>query len=315
MPFYLTDTLGRFRSRIRFLAKRLLSSSNNAYITCRGKKDGIGAQTQAVLSTLLFAHDMGIRYVHTPFVSIEHGSKDDAGWAQQWEEFFSFGLDEIALSNVRDLGVRCIKLTDCRNVGGAKDALFVIPHCHAYADLFPNRYRALRASLSRKYHHSPKNIYASHRSDGVLNVAVHIRRGDVSSEGEFSDRYTHNQLILSVLRRVNRLLEGMGTRVRYNIYSQGNVEEFSFLAELPVAFYLNHCLFTTFHNMVEADILFMSKSSLSYSIAVFSQGVKIYEPFWHPPLKDWIVSNPRGGFDESKFRRQVRAMVPDRQKA
>ncbi len=73
------------------------------------------------------------------------------------------------------------------------------------------------------------------------------------------------------------------------------------LVEDGTVFHLNECPFTTFHHMVSADVLVMAKSSFSYSAALFSNGIKIYLPFWHKPLQNWIVVNENGGFNKKKF--------------
>ena len=60
--------------------------------------------------------------------------------------------------------------------------------------------------------------------------------------------------------------------------------------------------------LIEADILVMAKSFFSYVAAIISDGIKLYEPFDSPPLKGWLVRQPKGGFDERLFAVQLEAM-------
>jgi hypothetical protein len=50
--------------------------------------------------------------------------------------------------------------------------------------------------------------------------------------------------------------------------------------------------------LIAADILIMSKSSVSYAAASFEE--LLYEPFWHSPPDDWIVRDAHG-IDRQRF--------------
>ena len=54
--------------------------------------------------------------------------------------------------------------------------------------------------------------------------------------------------------------------------------------------HLNDDVDNSFIGMVAADILVTSPSSLSYVAALISDGEIWYKPFWHPPLKHWIIA-------------------------
>src|SRR5262245_5531941 len=60
-------------------------------VTCRGKRDGAGAQAMAVISALAMARLSGCRYLHSPFTSMAHAEGPREDWAQRWEAFFNFG--------------------------------------------------------------------------------------------------------------------------------------------------------------------------------------------------------------------------------
>jgi len=47
--------------------------------------------------------------------------------------------------------------------------------------------------------------------------------------------------------------------------------------------------------MATADALVMSRSSYSYVAAILNaNGIVVYHPFWHSPLKEWLVSDADG---------------------
>lgn len=282
-----------------------IAKTKNCYITCAGKTDGIGAQTQAILSTMLFAHDMGIMYVHTPFRKVGHNVENCKDWENKWETFFNLGKDELTTDEIGALNVNAVNLDNPMKLRKKENTLYILPTCHYYADVFPNRYLRLKDRFVEKYNSTSKKEYELHYDPNKINIAVHIRRGDVPGNGANSFRYTDNQLIATLLDRVQSILSDFDIEASINLYSQGRIDNFQELRRMNINFYLDHCVFTTFHNLVSSDILIMSKSSFSYSAALFSGGVKIYEPFWHKPLKDWIVISKRAEFKEVVFKDNV----------
>ena len=95
-----------------------------------------------------------------------------------------------------------------------------------------------------------------------------------------------------------------------SLYSQGDISDFYELEDLNIKYHLNDCPFTTFHNLTIPDILVLAKSSFSYSAALFSNAIKIYQPFWHKPQTDWVVTDWNGmsrkaNFDEIKLKKAI----------
>jgi hypothetical protein len=61
--------------------------------------------------------------------------------------------------------------------------------------------------------------------------------------------------------------------------------------------------------LATADILVMSRSSLSYVCGVLNPScVVLVHPFWHSAPSAWIEVGPDGHFDRSVFGRAVRAL-------
>lgn len=300
------------------------TKKENIFITCSGKRDGVGAQVQAVFSTMLFAREMDITYVHTPFEKIEHNDLADEAWAAKWEDFFSLGLgelkrgelspgiDEIHLlpREVRRLKKALNREEHSANSGlltnADKGVLFAIKHCHPYADRFPNKYSNFVKEWREKYHFSSKDKYDIHDKEPSIRIAIHARRNDVTKTGKYAHRYTANSQIVAILKQVLPVLSRFDVPLSITLHSSGEPDEFQELIELrpDLKLLLSECTFTTFHSLVSADVLIMAKSSFSYAAALLSQGVKIYEPFWHSPLDSWLVAT-QSNIDENALERKV----------
>ena len=278
----------------------------HCYMTCSGRNDGVGAQIHGVLSTMLFCKDMGIHYVHSPFIEIAHKPETENHWVKDWETFFNIGQGEIKIEDLsnRDLDIVVIEDREKLPKGKKPNTLFVVPHCHHYTDTVPDNYLRLKETFLEKYNSTAKEKYASYNDPHKINIAVHIRRGDVSLE-KYPHRYTPNEVIKQLLSDVETMLSDLDMDISINIFSQGDIEDFKILWGGNVHFYLNECLFTTFCNMVSADILITGKSSFSYTAGLFSNGIIIYDPFWHQPQKDWFTINPLIPFDKKDFKNKV----------
>ena len=282
------------------------------------------------MSTILFAHDAGLIYVHTPFqrprfekvaqinadmTRAQHNTNGDLDWEAKWENFFNLGKDEISREQLMKAGVECVqvhKLTELPSSGD--NVLYVVRHCHEYANYFPYRYRAISDRLAEKYYFSSKNELRCDYDRSRLNIAVHVRRGDVVQQGPTANRYTSNEFVASILRQVLDVVVSATLPVCVRLYSEGQVADFGQLGDMDVEFHLNECPFSTFNNLVSADILLMSKSTFSYAAALLSQGVKVFEPFdprgfIHRPLPHWLVAGRDGAINQRHLCRSVNGVL------
>ncbi|MEW5320395.1 MAG: hypothetical protein WDW38_011470 [Sanguina aurantia] len=105
----------------------------------------------------------GLSYAHVPFTHIAHDKN-----AAECEAWFNLGEGEVLLSSLPK------KLPD-----GVE--LEHVSGCHDFADGHPYMWSLMKDGLRRKYF-SPfatqKPFTPQYRRDAV-NVAVHLRRGDV----------------------------------------------------------------------------------------------------------------------------------------
>ncbi|MEJ1339597.1 MAG: hypothetical protein RPU64_13810 [Candidatus Sedimenticola sp. (ex Thyasira tokunagai)] len=261
--------------RLKFFVAKL-TSSKRCYVTCTGMTDGAGAQVQAVMSTQLFAHDMGMTYVHTPFNNIyySHGREDEL------EDYFGLGSGEL---QARTLPLETKKIKRLKWLFKS-NVVYSIPHCHEYADLYPHKYTLLKDGFRSKF---LKNKQINDGRCDCLSIVTHIRRGDVSTS-KHSERYTDIDKVNLILSKVKKIAASKGLVCKLTVVSQGRVEDFCDIDFDEVEFHLDTDLKDAFLDLTSADVLVMAKSSMSYCTAVYSNAVVMYERFWHTPLPDWI---------------------------
>jgi hypothetical protein len=291
--------------------------SPRGYITCAGKTDGAGAQALSIISVQLFAQDCGFTYVHSPFKKIEHNYWNDPDWEAQWEDFLGLGVGETSCEQINISQLHSMKLAGISEIPTRSNScvLYTVPHAHEYANLFPNAYLKILNKLSAKYTSKSKLSYSTYSTDKYY-IAVHVRRGDINSNGEFSIRYTTNTSIIHMIECLidNLKISGISaSMLSLSIFSQGDRCDFSSILEefeeVSIDLHLDESPFATIHGLVEADILVMSKSTFSYLAALLSPGLKIYDRFYHPPIKDWLVWDERKGFSNKEFQRKLNSIM------
>ncbi len=219
--------------------------------TIRGKKDGFGAQYQAILSGIAFCEYKKYRYIHTPFHSIAHTQTEDK-------------LNEF-------IGIPYIENLDA----DIEEDYSQLVHQSKNPSMF---YTPKVLEKIRNYYYSTKKPDKS-----KFDIAIHIRRGDVNKE--IIERYTSNK----VYQKIIKLLKNKFPDYSICIYSEGKIKDFRKLFFKNVHFSLNDCIENSFHNLVTSKVLVSSKSSFSYSAALLSTNIVYYIPFWHYPLDEWII--------------------------
>lgn len=308
----LTKTISFFHDSLYWHNQKLIST-NNCFITCAESTEGPGTQIQAVLSTMLFANELGIKYVHTPFKKIHppvyikkigYNLENEKSYASKWESFTNLGFNELTVDQIKSDKLDAVQVSHPRQVKKIKNTLYVISNCHKFADRNPSLYLKLAPQIRQKYAESTEkpNLYFD---PSKINVAIHLRRGDVT-KASHPKRYTSNRFVLSVIEEISTALSDLGQKPVFHIFSQNNTDIFFDIEQYRIIFHPKECPFAAFHHMVSANVLVMAKSSFSYSVALFSKGIIIYEPFWHKPLNNWIVVNKKGSFNKKKFRNRIK---------
>ena len=248
-------------------------------LTCAGRTDGGGAQVQSVMSVIAFCKSFGYQYVHTPFRQLEHAS--GASELAAWEGLFDLGSGEKLAS---EFGYPVIPFSDYVKSPRHwfQKTVVAVAETHAFLDSCPEAYLTVRDQLRRKYTGSLTRMSADR-----LTIAAHIRRGDVT-RATSPDRFTDNSVIAERIRRIHDYCTGAGLGFRTMIYSQGAENDFEELRELGCELCLDQTPLASLRGLVQADVLLTAKSSFSYVAGLLSNGLVVYEPFWHSPLPDWL---------------------------
>lgn len=266
-------------------------------ITCRGKRDGGGAQANACISAMAFARATGLTYLHTPFQFIEHAEGDQAAWTQKWEQFFGLATGERVITPTHEaVGVK--KFLDQSSLWKREGLVVEAQHFQAICNAHPEMYAAIIPALREKYHAHDKSGIALDKGGEDVTVAVHIRRGDVSvSDAATAGRFTSDERIAHTVREVLAALKAKKKTVRVNIYSEGRTEDFKLFADMGCHLHIGRDVFETVHNLAMSDVLVTAKSAFSFVAGLISTGVKLYEPYQSIAPDDWLKLDADGNFD------------------
>jgi hypothetical protein len=251
--------------------------------------DGAGAQARLVMCAINFARTFNLPYVHTPFCEISHADRPMQLWVKAWNEEFNLGAGEISAECSHN---DCV---DFLGDLGSFVSCFGFRNLHAVFNITSKEFR-------KKYY-----LNKAPKLNSSLIVAIHMRRGDAVTH------WSHVKDTYVTVRKIIDVMDTMTLTYNIQLFSEGSVSEFSELEPLGVKLYLNADAIWTMRELIEADILVMAKSCFSYVAAIISDGIKIYEPFVScPPLKDWLVRQPEGDFDEHLFKDKLEAMIHSR---
>lgn len=271
-------------------------SSENLYLTqVPNPGAGIGHQMGNWNAGYWYAKLFGVKYAYSSFSN------------PAWDTFLGFGEGEITAEQLLKKGykkrklpyfdeksekdVQMIRDIICSYVG--KKVVFYMELDQFYEEQFGVMKEIRQKFNNAEARKEEKLIYEKE----FLNIAVHIRRGDIvigqeNQNPELTKRWLTTEYYARILKDITKVLK---KRVSYKIYvfSQGTEQDFPELSEIPNLVYcLDMPPRESFLHMVRADVLITSKSSFSYKPALLSGGIRICPAhFWHgyPEGKEWIL--------------------------
>jgi hypothetical protein len=287
---------------VRLVAENRLS--RDIAVTCRGKNDGAGAQASRVVSGMLMARFAGCRYLHSPFVSMDHAEGAREDWAQRWERFLNFGDDETLVPEDAEMVSLSAAIGDPAAYAGRPivvvERAFILPN-----DVPTEINESLRSDLRARYWRSPKTAIPSHRAATGFTVAIHLRRGDVNTALN-SYRYIPDEIVLRNIARLRQALAPFGRPITLNLYSEGAVADFAAFADAGCTLHISEDPFETLHNMVTADILVGGNSSFSHLAALLSRGIVLDRRRRPPRCLDVLRRRADGTISIKLVRRALR---------
>lgn len=277
---------------------------------------GIGHQIANWLAGYWFARQFGCRYAHASFPN------------RSWDELLGFGRGETSIEEAEAAGYRRIRLPlfDEDNAEEvARIRRIVTAHSGRHVIFVLERdqfYRAqhnVREDLAAKYAASPVRQARQLIYDpSAINVAVHVRRGDVSRAKSEEDvqmmmRWQDVDYFEQALDRVVALLPA-DADIRIHLFSQGVEADFASFSHHPnLRFCLDMNAQDSFMHLAAADVLIASKSGFSYCPALLGDGVRaVPTPFWHDYPQDprWVMLDSGARFDAEKMRVALLSLRP-----
>jgi hypothetical protein len=132
----------------------------------------------------------------------------------------------------------------------------------------------------------------SEDGDNVMQVAVHIRRGDViPCQRKNKTRYTPNSQYMDVLEQYLPHDDDSDTqpKVHVSIFSEKmSHESFGVFEKKNYSLFLDTPLVDVWRAIMTADVVIMAKSSFSFAPTLLNGNATVwYTPFWQPPLPSW----------------------------
>jgi hypothetical protein len=308
-----------YKYTFRFSFNEIESKSNlkNRYLLRIPNAAGIGDQIVTSWSeTYMLARQHELTFVHHPFQRSYHCPEVD------WESFLGFGEGEIkadeVLSNetLKTVYLPPVLLTSeaghkilsrlINRVYKHEDVLFHLgTGIYLKSDI--DQSRKMPAVYQQKYWDARRLSPIKTSLDGrFVNVAVHIRRGDVALLKE-NERFQWERRWIDTSYYLNLLTDLMGVlpddMFRFHIYSDGTADELSELQSVPnIRFALQGDPTQSFHEMVVADVLIVSTSAFSICAGKISDGIKLVgvnfdNPDFRlfiPATDDWIRVEQNG---------------------
>lgn len=229
--------------------------------TIRGKRDGFGAQYQAILSGIAYCEKTNSTYVHTPFQKIAHGCN-----ASRANNFVGIHTQppKAGLSKIV-----------------AKKYFHEVHYCENPSNYYNEQ---VLGNLRQFYYRNEKPFV------GDIDIAIHIRRGDVDKHKQqyISKRYTDNDVYIQFIQQLKRKYP----EYTIVIFSEGKYSDFKHFGLGEHCFRLNLDMFETFHSLVSAKVLVQAKSSFSYCAGLLNANTVYWmNGFWHKKLDHWLETN------------------------
>ncbi len=287
-------------------------------------RDGIGAQVHRILSVQALARQFGLSYLHSPVARVRYQGfanqlrkEHDHDCADKWNRFLNLGHghetpESCGIDFAREH--RGVKLRlwsaawlwlQTRQAKNARHQLARIKSAFPIVNRRPATFELLRDQLRAQYEMTPKPAVSYDRNR--LQIAIHIRRGDVTLQSKYWRRF----IPCSVYERIIRQLSDAAEKPpAFHVFSEADpssqrhgLEE---LESLPgVTLHLNGDAFSAFHHLVSSDVLVLGVSSFSFVAGLYHRGLVLNFPGHNPHLPSWVKIGRHGQFDAGEVRRRL----------
>ncbi len=293
--------------------------------------DGAGSQLQRMYGIYALSRYLNVPYVHSPLKEIGYQglaalekNVSSPDLRDRYNRVFTIPSDielpEDTISKYMS-SPTVAELEQLKNEAEKENTFYLVKILYPFAitDKNPEIYRCLKAICPFQSAHS-----------NIFRIAIHVRRGE-----EFvvdSQRMLPNSYYVAATMRIVEALKKLGIPFVCELYTEVPSKAFvvtpqqrGINARIPHAFIidpkmnriedfdvipnLHKCInldpIESLKGMATADALIISRSSFSYLAALFSKGIVIYFPFWHQPLKEWLVSDMSGNISSEELSKQL----------
>ena len=252
------------------------------------KEDGFGATFQQIIGAIGLAEHFGLTYVHNKNIckiNLAHNNTIQGMFEtlidldQLYPAPHSMPMD---INNKIDFNIDNLQNNLINTIKPVSD--FIENNC--LTDVY------IKAAHILKHHFKPiKSIF----NNNYYNIALHIRRGDITKEPKFFGRIVGIEFYIKVINKLRRE-HANNKPCKFFIFTQPNhlnSNELDILKQTDDVSVIiddetdSTSAFKDWYQLTIADMLVTSKSSFSYSAAMFNSNIVHYVPFYHKPCFGW----------------------------
>lgn len=256
--------------------------------------DGLGAQFQRIISILALAKKYNCQYIHESIKSFEHLSNENTNYVKLIDEYFQIhkltaNITEIKFDHIESFkgNITSEHMDYYKEKSKNLNILLMLDSSYIIFDKEPNDYDIIMPLLRE----IKQTIEIPEYNNVDKNIAIHIRRGDVSQYSNNS-RYVDLSYYQNIINKFADKYKN-GSFFIFTEISNNNKDEFDNFIKNNNNNNINIKLMAdldpllTLEYLIKADVLFMSKSSFSYIAGLYNNNEVYYMDFWHSKLDRW----------------------------
>ena len=263
------------------------------YLTYSKQRDGMCAQYQRIIGIICLAMKYDCQYIHSHIDKMEHLPDPCSEYLNNIEEFFQIQNhfptmnDSVSFDSIINLDTNVTEaiLLEHKNMATSKNIILTILHAYSMFDKNTQLYEIAMPFLNT----IKKNIELPEYHIPGVKIAIHIRRGDVSTRMH-AERYVP----LDYFQKIINALSILHKNAHFFIFTEmspENTKEFidfqNANKNISLKMMTDMDILTTLEYLIKADVLVMSKSSFSYVAGLYNQNTVFYMDFWHAKLDRW----------------------------
>lgn len=264
------------------------------YIMVKHTSDGFGTQYHAHITCIAVAKYLNLIYVYLPFKKLGHADEKQNKYDAKMSEFVNLNnLQNIV--NYEDVKtLNSIFVTSVNDIISDKtsdNTIFIVRQCQiSYVNCNLSLYSDMIDDIRRVYFDG-STLFTDITSKFIkekINIVVHVRGGDILTLIRQRHRIISDEKYLKIIDHLrnehNNCYFHIITESNARINDNRNLNNYKCDDTM---LYIDTELRSVFNAMVNADILVVSKSSLSYVAGLLNTKIVYYNEFWLPGLNHW----------------------------